>query len=218
MPSVNPELLDIILQTLRVSGTALAIATIFGLAIGFIVVLNEFPGKKFTITLINTGMGLPPVVVGLVVLLLFWRQGPFGILEWIYTSKVMIIAQVALATPIIAGLSIASLQHISQKLRWQASVLGARGWNLIWLLACETRYSLLAAVMAGFGGIISEVGAVMIVGGNIKGQTRVLTTAIVLEAQKGELSTALQLGAVLLLLSFSVNMILTVMQQHRRSQ
>jgi tungstate transport system permease protein len=215
MPTPTSEIVEISLLTLQVSGTALMIAAVLGLGMGFAIALKEFPGKKVVITLLNTAMGLPPVVVGLAVLMLFWRQGPLGFLEWIYTPKAMIVAQIILATPIIAGLTLAAIQQIPLKLKWQAQTLGAKGWNLIRLFAHETRFSLFAALMAGFGGIISEVGAVMMVGGNIKGQTRVLTTAIVLESQKGELGFALALGGILLTLSFSINLFFTWLQQKR---
>ncbi|OGC04288.1 tungstate transporter permease [candidate division WOR-1 bacterium RIFOXYA12_FULL_43_27] len=207
------DIIAIILLTLRVSGSALLISVIIGISLGFFVALREFPGRKILIGLINTGMGLPPVVVGLLVMIVLWRAGPLGFLEWIYSPIAMIIAQVILATPIIAGLTLATIQQVPQKMIWQAKALGASGWNLLWLLIRETRLSLLAAVMAGFGGIISEVGAVMMVGGNIRGETRVMTTAIVLEAQKGNINFALILGGILLVLSFSVNFGLTLIQQ-----
>ena len=200
-------------MTLRVSGTALLISVFFGISLGFFVALREFPFKKVLIALINTGMGLPPVVVGLLVLLFLWRGGPLGFLELIYTPIAMIVAQIVLATPIIAGLTLATIQQIPQKLKWQAQALGIKGWQLVWLFIRETKLSLLAAIMAGFGGIISEVGAVMIVGGNIKGQTRVLTTSIVLESQRGSIELALILGLILLVISFSVNIGLTLIQQ-----
>lgn len=213
MPINYPELFEIIFLTFKVSGTALIFSVVFGVSLGFFVALKCFPGKKFLVALINTGMGLPPVVVGLLVLLFLWRGGPLGFLEFIYTPIAMVIAQIILATPIIAGLTMATIQQVPQKMIWQAKALGARGFALVWLLMKETRLSLLAAVMAGFGGIISEVGAVMMVGGNIKGQTRVMTTAIVLEAQRGEINLAVVLGLVLLVLSFSVNFGLTMIQQ-----
>lgn len=210
------EVLGIILMTLRVSGTALLISIFFGISLGFFVALQDFPFKKIAIALINTGMGLPPVVVGLLVMVFLWRGGPLGFMELIYTPWAMIIAQIVLATPIISGLTLAAIQQIPQKLKWQAQALGLKGWQLIWLFIRETRLSLFAAIMAGFGGIISEVGAVMIVGGNIKGQTRVLTTSIVLESQRGNIELALLLGLVLLAMSFLVNIGLTLIQQSVR--
>lgn len=203
-------------MTLRVSGTALLISVLLGISLGVFVALRDFPARKLVIGAINTGMGLPPVVVGLLVLLFLWRGGPLGFLSLIYTPTAMIIAQVILATPIIAGLTLAAIQSVPQKYKWQAQALGARGWQMAWLLIRETRLSLLAAIMAGFGGIISEVGAVMMVGGNIKGQTRVMTTAIVLEAQRGEIELAVLLGLFLLALSFSVNFGLTLIQQRTK--
>lgn len=210
------EISEIIFLTLKVSGTALLISVVFGISLGFFVALRTFPGKKILVTAINTGMGLPPVVVGLLVMIFLWRSGPLGFFEWIYTPIAMVIAQTILATPIIAGLTLATIQSVPQKMIWQARALGARGWDLVWLLVRETKLSLLAAVMAGFGGIISEVGAVMMVGGNIKGETRVMTTAIVLEAQKGNINFAIILGVFLLALSFSVNLGLTLIQQKVR--
>jgi len=211
-----PELLNILLLTLRVSGTALLISILIGIGLGVFVALRDFPARKLVIGVINTGMGLPPVVVGLLVLLFLWRGGPLGFLELIYTPTAMIIAQVILGTPIIAGLTLATIQSVPQKYKWQAQALGAQGWQMAWLLIRETRLSLLAAIMAGFGGIISEVGAVMMVGGNIKGQTRVMTTAIVLESQRGEIELAVLLGLFLLALSFSVNLGLTIIQQRTK--
>ncbi len=211
-----PELISILLLTLRVSGTALLISVLLGIGLGVFVALRDFPARKLVIGMINTGMGLPPVVVGLLVLLFLWRSGPLGFLNLIYTPTAMIIAQVILATPIIAGLTLATIQSVPQKYKWQAEALGARGWQMAWLLIRETRLSLLAAIMAGFGGIISEVGAVMMVGGNIRGQTRVMTTAIVLESQRGEIELAVLLGLFLLALSFSVNLGLTLIQQRTK--
>ncbi len=211
-----PELISILLLTLRVSGTALLISVLLGIGLGVFVALRDFPARKLVIGVINTGMGLPPVVVGLLVLLFLWRSGPLGFLNLIYTPTAMIIAQVILATPIIAGLTLATIQSVPQKYKWQAEALGARGWQMAWLLIRETRLSLLAAIMAGFGGIISEVGAVMMVGGNIRGQTRVMTTAIVLESQRGEIELAVLLGLFLLALSFSVNLGLTLIQQRTK--
>jgi len=210
------EIIEIIILTFKVSGCALICSIVLGGGLGFFVALNNFTGKKQAIAIINTGMGLPPVVVGLLVLLFLWRGGPLGFMELIYTPIAMVIAQIILATPIIAGLTMAAIQAVPEKMKWQAAALGARGWNLVWLLAKETKSSLLAAVMAGFGGIISEVGAVMMVGGNIRGQTRVLTTSIVLESQKGNINQAIILGLVLITLSFSVNCCLTLIQQRAR--
>lgn len=162
-------------------------------------------------------MGLPPVVVGLVVSLLLFRNGPLGSLRWLYTVQGMILAQVIIAAPIITGLTLAAFQSAEKKLYQQIIALGANTIQASYFLLKEIRLSVLAAVIAGFGSIISEVGAVMMVGGNIKGQTRVLTTATVLETQMGNFDIAIALGLILLSMSFMVNLTLTFIQQHKES-
>jgi tungstate transport system permease protein len=161
-------------------------------------------------------MGLPPVVVGLFVSLFLWRSGPLGFLELIYSPSAMVIAQVIIALPIVAGLTLASFQNLDPKLSLQLLGIGASKIQLLWLLAREARLPLLAAVMAGFGGVISEVGASMMVGGNIRGQTRVLTTATVLETGKGNFDVAIALSVILLSLSFAINFFLTRIQQREQ--
>jgi tungstate transport system permease protein len=161
-------------------------------------------------------MGLPPVVVGLFVTVLLWRNGPFGFLEILYTPSAMILAQAAIASPIIAGISLSALQHLPPGLRLQILALGASRPQMVWLLLKEARLPLLAAVMAGFGGVISEVGASIMVGGNIKGQTRVLTTATVMETGRGNFEVAFALSILLLVLAFTVNAVLTHLQQRNR--
>jgi len=156
------------------------------------------------------------VVVGLVIMVLLWRSGPLGYLRLLYTPAAMVIAQFVLAAPIVTGLTVAAMQQLSPKLQLQILALGATRWQLLWLLIAEARLPLLAALMAGFGAVISEVGAAMMVGGNIAGQTRVLTTATVLEAGKGNFETALALGLVLLTLMYAVNLTLTWIQQRER--
>lgn len=212
---LDAEVLAILKLSLFVSLSATAIAVCIGLPLGSIIALKKFPFKKMVIALINTGMGLPPVVVGLVVILLLARSGPLGFLQWLYTPKGMIVAQVIIATPIIAGLSLASVQSIEPRFYQQILALGANTKQALWILLKEIRLSILAAVIAGFGSVISEVGAVMMVGGNIKGQTRVLTTAIVLETQKGAFDIAIALGIILLTMSFIVNLALTFIQQNK---
>ena len=152
-------------------------------------------------SLINTGMGLPPVVVGLFVTILLWRNGPLGLLELLYTPTAIIIAQAVIATPIVAGISLAAIQKLPEALRLQILALGATRLQMIWMLIKEARLPLLAAVMAGFGGVISEVGASIMVGGNIKGYTRVLTTATVMETGRGNFDVAIALGVILLIFS-----------------
>ncbi len=169
-----------------------------------------------TVAVINTGMGLPPVVVGLFISILFWRSGPLGFMELIYTTTAMIIAQVIIALPIVAGLTMASFQSLDPNLALQLFGIGASRLQVLWLLCKEARLPLLAAVMAGFGGVISEVGASMMVGGNIRGETRVLTTATVLETGKGNFDVAIALSLILLALAFALNSALTYIQQRDR--
>jgi tungstate transport system permease protein len=198
---------------LKISGTATFISLFIGVSIGTAVALNNFFGKRFVISLINTGMGLPPVVVGLFVTMLIWRSGPFGFLEILYTPYAMIIAQAIIATPIVMGISLASIQNLPPNLRLQILSLGASRLQMVWILIKEAKLPLLAAVMAGFGGVISEVGASIMVGGNIKGYSRVLTTATVMETGKGNFDIAIALGIILLILAFIINALLTQLQQ-----
>jgi tungstate transport system permease protein len=168
------------------------------------------------VSLINTGMGLPPVVVGLFVTIFLWRNGPLGFLEILYSPTAIILAQSVIATPIVTGITLASIQNLPANLRLQILALGATRVQMVWLLVKEARLPLLAAVMAGFGGVISEVGASIMVGGNIKGYTRVLTTATVMETGRGNFDIAIALSVILMLLSFAVNAILTQIQQRER--
>ncbi len=214
--ALDPEVLGITLLSLKVSGIATLISVVLGLGAAVAVALNEFRGKRVVIALMNTGMGLPPVVVGLFVTVLLWRNGPFGFLGILYTPAAIILAQAVIATPIIAGLGLAALQHLPPALRLQILSLGATRSQMIWLLLKEARLPLLAAVMAGFGGVISEVGASIMVGGNLKGSTRVLTTATVMETSRGNFEVAFALSFILLVLAFSVNALLTHLQQRGR--
>jgi tungstate transport system permease protein len=214
--ALDPEVLRITWLSLQVSGIATLISLALGLSVAVAVALNEFPGKRLIIALLNTGMGLPPVVVGLFVTVLLWRNGPLGSLGILYTPWAMILAQAIIASPIIAGISLAALQHLPPGLRLQILALGASRPQMVWLLIKEARLPLLAAVMAGFGGVISEVGASIMVGGNIKGQTRVLTTATVMETGKGNFDVAIALSLILLVLAFTVNALLTHLQQRGR--
>lgn len=213
--ALDPEVLRITLLSLKVSGAATCLSILLGLGLALLVALNEFPGKRLVIALMNTGMGLPPVVVGLFVTALLWRNGPFGFLGILYTPAAIILAQAVIATPIIASLGLAALQHLPPGLRLQILALGASRPQLVWLLLREARLPLLAAVMAGFGGVISEVGASIMVGGNLKGSTRVLTTATVMETSRGNFEVAFALSCILLVLAFSVNAVLTHLQQRR---
>ncbi|MFZ3158370.1 MAG: ABC transporter permease [Smithella sp.] len=211
--SFDPEVMGITWLSLKISGTATFISLFIGVSIGTAVALNNFFGKRFVISLINTGMGLPPVVVGLFVTMLIWRSGPFGFLEILYTPYAMIIAQAIIATPIVMGISLASIQNLPPNLRLQILSLGASRLQMVWILIKEAKLPLLAAVMAGFGGVISEVGASIMVGGNIKGYSRVLTTATVMETGKGNFDIAIALGIILLILAFIINALLTQLQQ-----
>ncbi|SDF58973.1 ABC transporter permease [Sporolituus thermophilus] len=214
--SGDAEVYQVTLLTLFVSGTATLISVAIGLPVGLWLAFRDFPGKNICLSIINFGMGLPPVVVGLVVSLLFWRYGPLGMFGLMYTPWAMIIAQALIASPIVAGLSFAAIAGLNPKLRWQLLSLGATSWQANWLLIREARLGLLAAVMAGFGGVVSEVGASMMVGGNIKGQTRVLTTATVMEVSKGNYDIALAFSFILLMLAYAVIILLTILQQKGR--
>jgi len=212
----DPELLRITLLSLQVSGGATLLALVAGIPLGTLIALARFPGRGLVISLVNTGMGLPPVVVGLFVSILLWRSGPLGVLELLYTPAAIVIAQFVIAAPIVTGLTLAAVQQIPPQFRLQMLGLGASRLQLLWVLAREARLPMLAAVMAGFGGVISEIGASMMVGGNIRGQTRVLTTATVLETAKGNFDLAIALSILLLLITFLVNWALTWIQQRPR--
>jgi len=212
----DPEVMGITFLSLKVSGIATLISLVIGVTVGTVVALTRFPGRRFVVSLINTGMGLPPVVVGLFVSIFLWRSGPLGSLGLLYTPVAMIIAQAVIATPIVMGITLAAMQQLPKKLRLQILALGATRLQLLWILVREARLPLLAAVMAGFGGVISEVGASIMVGGNIKGYSRVLTTATVMETSRGNFDTAIALSIILLVLAYIVNLVLTHVQQRER--
>jgi tungstate transport system permease protein len=214
--SADPEVMGITLLSLQISGAATLLSLIMGMPMGIALAQSRFPGRSFIVSLINTGMGLPPVVVGLFVSIFLWRSGPLGFLELLYTPTAMIFAQVVIALPIVAGLTMAAFQSLNPNLNLQLLGIGASRLQLLWLLSREARLPLLAAVMAGFGGVISEVGASMMVGGNIREQTRVLTTATVLETGKGNFEIAIALGSILLTVTFAVNYLLTHIQQREQ--
>jgi tungstate transport system permease protein len=205
---------EIIGRSLRISLTATALALALGLPLGAALGFGRFRGRRVALAVVNTGMGVPPIVAGLVITVLLWRSGPLGSLGLLYTPTAMVIAQTVIALPLVAGLSAAALQHVDPEFRMQMLALGAGRVRSLWAVAVEARLPLLAAGMAGFGAVISEVGAALMVGGNIAGQTRVLTTAAVLEASKGAFALALALGIILLVIAFAVNLVLTVVQQH----
>ena len=212
----DAEVWSITWRSLQVSGYATLISLLIGIPLGIALALAGFPGRSAAVALINTGMGLPPVVVGLFVSIFLWRSGPLGFMELIYTPTAMVVAQVIIAFPIVAGLTMASFQALDPNLALQLLGIGASKTQLLWLLCKEAKLPMLAAVMAGFGGVISEVGASMMVGGNIRGQTRVLTTATVLETGKGNFDIAIALGLILLALTFAINFLLTRIQQREQ--
>ena len=212
---LDKESLNITLLSLFVSGSAIVISLLIGIPIGTLLGLNRFPGKRIVVSLINTGMGIPPVAVGLGVTLFLWRSGPMGWMDLLYTPAGMVAAQVIISLPIVTGISLAAIQNLNPNLRLQTLSLGANKWQLFIILVHEARLPILAAIMAGFGSVISEVGAVMMVGGNIKGHTRVLTTAIVTETRMGHFNMAIALCIILLIISFLINLILTYVQQKR---
>jgi tungstate transport system permease protein len=214
--TLDPEVMGITLLSLQISGTATFISLLIGISVGTTIALAEFPGRKFVVSLINTGMGLPPVVVGLFVTIFLWRNGPLGFLEILYTPAAMILAQSVIATPIVTGITLAAIQALPKNLRLQILALGATRFQMVWILVKEAKLPLLAGVMAGFGGVISEVGASIMVGGNIKGYSRVLTTATVMETSRGNFDIAIALGIILLLLAYFINLVLTHIQQRER--
>ena len=199
--------------SLRVSSIAIVLSSLIGIPLGFLIGANEFKGKKIVITLFNTLMALPTVVVGLFVFSLVSRQGPFGVLGLLFTPTAMIIGQFILATPIITALSISAIQGMDPRIRITALALGARPHQILLALMLEARFAIMAAIIAGFGRIIGEVGAAMMLGGNIKFYTRSITTAIALETSKGEFSLGLALGIILLTVALSVNIMLRYLQQ-----
>ena len=203
-------------RTLLISGAATLLAVLTGVPIGYAIARRQFRGRTLLLGVINTGMGMPPVVVGLIVWMLLVRSGPFGGLEMIYTRRAMVLAQFVIATPIVIGFTAASFQALPPRLPDLLAVLGAGPLRTLWVLAREAKLGLLVAVMAAFGAIVSEVGASMVVGGNLERSTRVLTTAIVTETSRGQVERALALGIVLLLLAFVVNATLTMVQQRQR--
>ncbi|MDE2893147.1 MAG: ABC transporter permease [Chloroflexota bacterium] len=211
----DAEIIEITLRTLAISSAATAIALLIGIPLGAVLALRRFWGRGLIVAAVNTGMGMPPVVVGLIVALILWRTGPLGDLNLIYTPTAMVVAQLLLSLPLVVGFSLASIQSVNPRLIGQMWAMGANRLQVLWLLIRETRLGLLAAVMAGFGAAISEVGASMQVGGNLAGETRVLTTATVLETGRGNFEVAIALSLVLVVLAFLVNLVLTGVQQRR---
>jgi tungstate transport system permease protein len=208
----NGELFEIIALSLQVTGIALLSSTLLGVPIGALLGLMRVPGRGLIAAVLYTGMGLPPVVVGLFVYLMLSRSGPLGALGWLFTPRAMIVAQAIIAFPLVAGLTMTAVQGVDPALRLQVRSLGATPVQEVWAVLVEARIGVVAAIVAAFGGIISEVGAVMLVGGNIAGKTRVLTTAIVLNTRQGEFALAIALGVILLALAFAANVALLRLQ------
>lgn len=204
------------MRSLQITVSALLISTVVGIPVGTWLALTHFPGKSIFTVFIYTGMGLPPVVVGLVVFLFLSRSGPMGDLGWLFSMNAMVVAQVIIATPLVVGVTMSSVTGVDPSLRPQLRALGATRWQMTWAQLYEARFGVVVGIVAGFGSIISEVGAVMLVGGNIDGRTRVLTTAIVLETRQGNFDLALALGIILLSLSFLANAVLVALQSHNR--
>ncbi len=212
----DPEVVRITLLSLEVSGMATLVSLILGVPVGTILALVTFPTRRFWISLVNTGMALPPVVVGLIVSIFLWRNGPLGFMHLIYTPTAIVIAQVLIAFPVAAGLTTSALQQLDPRLRIQLRGLGASNLQMVFTLWKEARLPLMAAIIAAFGSVISEVGASMMVGGNLEGSTRVLTTAIVLETSRGMFASAIALSLLLLGLAYLVNLGLTTLQQRKK--
>jgi len=209
------EVWAILLLSLQVSGSATLVSLGIGIPAGAALALARFPGRSLVVSAVNSGMGLPPVVAGLFVTIVLWRSGPLGGLEILYTPAAIIVAQAVIAAPIVTGITLAAVQSVPGEFRLQLLALGASRVQMVWVVLREARLPMLAAVMAGFGGVISEIGASMMVGGNVKGQTRTLTTAMVLETGKGNFEVAIALALLLLVLVFLVNWALTSIQQRR---
>jgi tungstate transport system permease protein len=209
------EVFAILWLSLQVSALAVLISLALGVPAGAALALLRFPGRTLVVSAVNAGMGLPPVVVGLFVTMLLWRSGPLGAWEILYTPAAIVVAQAVIAAPIVMGITLAAVQNVPEKFRLQLLALGASRPQMVGVVLREARLPMLAAVMAGFGGIISEIGASIMVGGNIKGQTRTLTTAMVLETGKGNFEVAIALSLLLLVLVFGVNWMLTAVQQRR---
>ncbi len=214
----DPELYQATFLTLLTSGSAILLACIIGVPSGILLGLSRFPGRKLLVTLINTGMGFPPVLVGLFVFLLLYRDGPLGDLKWLYTPAAMITAQVIIAVPLVIGVTLAAIGSLEKDWFLQVRSLGASYGQTLLLLLKETRLGLAAAMMAGLGRILAEVGAVMMVGGNLKGETRVLTTSILMWVQRGDYELAIALGIFLLGIAFIANLCLTLVQQRAKER
>lgn len=214
--ALDPGVAEAASASLVVSGTATALSVLTGIPLGAALGLARFRGRNLILSLVNTGMGLPPVVVGLFVVVFLWRSGPLGQLDWYCTRPAIVVAQYLLAFPTVVGLTAVAVQALDPMLRLQLASLGATRSQALWILVTEARLPILTAVMAGFGAVISEIGASLMVGCNVRGDTRILTTAIVLETSKGDFGAAFALAFILLALIFAINVVTTWAQQRRR--
>jgi tungstate transport system permease protein len=216
MGGLNPELWSVVWLSLRVAGTALLLSALVGVPLGAWLGQARFPGRRLVVALVYTGMGLPPVVVGLAVYLLLSRSGPLAFLGWLFTPRAMIFAQAVIALPLVTGITLSAVAAVPPELLLQLRSLGASRWQARRAVLREARAGVLVALAAGFGRVIAEVGAALMVGGNIQGHTRTLTTAIVLETGKGEFALALALAGWLLALALAVNA--AILALHGRPQ
>lgn len=212
----NQQVIQVALLSLLVSGIATALSLLLGIPLGSVLGLTRFPGRQIIVSLVNAGMGAPPVVVGFLVYIFLVRTGPLGFFHILYTPSAMIVAQFIISLPIVAGFTMATIQQLDPKLRLQIQALGASQSQMVWLLLKEARLPLLAAIMAGFGAVISEIGASMTVGGNIRGQTQIMTTAVVDYTGRGEFGIAMAFSILLMILVYLVNYILTFIQQRAK--
>ena len=213
--SLDREIFNIALLSLKVSLTAVGLASLLGVFLGFLMAMKDYWGKRFSLALVNTLLALPTVVIGLIVYSLISRRGPLGVFSLLYTPSAMVIGQFILATPIIIALTHSAVQGIDRRVRDTALTLGATEIQCAWIVIKEARHAILTAIIAAFGRVIAEVGAAIMLGGNIKGSTRVMTTAIALESTKGEFGFAIALGVILLLIAFSINILLHYFQSKK---
>lgn len=210
--SLDREIFSIVLLSLRISFSAVIPASFLGIFIGFLMAVKRYPGKKFSIALVNTLLALPTVVIGLVVYSFISRKGPFGVFNLMYTPSAVVIGQFILSLPIVIALTRSAICNIDQRIRNTALTLGATEFQCAGMIIKEARYAIFAAIITAFGRVIAEVGAAIMLGGNIKGSTRIMTTAIALETSKGEFGYAIALGIILLLVAFSINISLHFFQ------
>ncbi len=209
----DPYVYNIIGLSLRITGIALLFSTLIGVPVGTVLGLTNFRGKPLVSALLYTGMGFPPVVIGLFVFIMFSAAGPFGYLGWLFTPKAIITGQTIISFPMVAGFTMAAVMSVDKNLMRQLQALGATRLQASWAAIKEARVGVLVAIIAGLGSIISEVGAVMLVGGNIEGKTRVLTTAIMLETRQGNFGVAVAFGIILLSITFLANLSMLYLQK-----